>query len=258
MRVRHAVTRRPGADAAAGLTSADLDPRGGGPLDLDKLLAQHAAYEAALRGLGVAVHSLPPLAGHPDAYFVEDVAVIVPSLAVITRPGALPRRGETGHIEAALAPAGELRRIEAPGTLDGGDVLCTGARAFIGLSERTNEAGARQLGELLSDAGFDCRTLEVGGGLHLKSSVNALDEETLLITAELAAHPAFAGFRHLVLDPADAYAANALRVNDRVLLPAGFPRVAATLADAGFDCLELDVSEARRMDGGLTCLSLRY
>ncbi len=253
MHFAHAITRTPGDDFAAGITSAQR-----GEPHLGKLLAQHASYEAMLRALGLQVRTLPPLPGFADAYFVEDAAVVLPETAVLTRPGAHSRRGEPMHLEKVLARERELVRIEAPGTLDGGDVLVVGREAFIGESERTNHSGATQLQGIFERHGYACTLLEAGAGLHLKSSVSQAAENTLLITAELARHRAFARYRRIELAARDAYAANALYVNGRLVIPAGYPQVAERLAAAGLEPLELDVSEPRKMDGGLTCLSLRF
>lgn len=254
----HAITRLPGEDAAQGITTSHL-----GPPDYQLLLAQHAAYVAALRSLGLEVTVLDPLPGFPDAYFVEDAAVFTPGLAVLTRPGAPARRGEADAIEPALVGRRPLARIEAPGTLDGGDVLMVGNHFFIGLSERTNRPGAEQLGALLSQHGYTWQAVPVGAGLHLKSSVNyagknASGKDTLLITPGLAADPAFAGYEHVLVAPGEEYAANVLWVNGTLIVPAGYPVTGQKLAALGLPLFELEVSEVGKMDGGLTCMSLRY
>ncbi len=248
-----AITRRPGADFGSGITTQRL-----GPPDHAAMLRQHAAYVAALSDLGLEVEVLPPLPGHPDAYFVEDAAVVTPSLAVITRPGAEARRGEVPTVEAALARHRRIARIEPPGTLDGGDVLIAGGRAFIGLSGRTNEDGAAQLGRLLERDGLAWEAVPVEAGLHLKSGVNWLGEDRLLVTGAFAEAPAFRGWRTVVVAPGEEYAANTLWINGRLLTPAGFPGTARKLAALGLGVVELEVGEARKMDGGLTCMSLRF
>lgn len=252
-RFTRALCRLPGPDAAAGLTTSTL-----GPPDQVRLLAQHAAYVAALRDQGLEVEVLPPLPGHPDAYFVEDPAVVVPELAVVTRPGAPARRGEAAALAPALAPHRPLAAIEGPGTLDGGDVLVVGHRVLVGRSERTNQAGIAALGRLLAPHGYQVTAVPVGAGLHLKSSVNWVGGETLVVAADFAARAALAPFRLLELDPSEGYAANVLWVNGALLLPSGFPRTRALLASLGLPLVELDTSEIRKMDGGLTCLSVRF
>ncbi len=247
-----AILRRPGPDFAAGLTTARL-----GAPDPRRMLAQHAAYADALLTLGLQVEVLDPLPGFPDAYFVEDVAVVVPELAVVARPGALPRRGEAEGIVPALARHRELACLEHPGTLDGGDVLIVGHSVLIGVSARTNEEGADQLARLLRPHGYDSRKVPVAAGLHLKSSVSWLSGETLLVSARFADRPELRSFRRLVVDANEEDACNTLMVNGTLLTPAGFPKTRRQLEDLDVPVIELDVSEARKMDGGLTCMSLR-
>jgi len=248
-----AVARLPGPDAAEGLTTAGL-----GRPDLSLLLKQHSAYVGTLRRLGLEVEVLSEAPGFPDAYFVEDAAVVTPEVAVITRPGAPSRRGETVSVESALARHRPIRRIELPGTLDGGDVLSVGGRFFIGLSARTNEDGARQLGAILASFGRPWTAVPVEAGLHLKSSVNALGERTVVLASGFPTKEIFRGYERIVLDPGDDYAANTLWINGTLLVPKGFPRAAEKIAAAGLPVVELDTSEMRKMDGGLTCLSLRF
>jgi len=248
-----AIVRNPGPDCGRGLTTANL-----GPPSYPRLLAQHAAYVAALRESGLDVTVLEAAPGFPDAYFVEDPAVVTPGAAVIANSGAPTRRGEGASLEPVLARFRPIARIVPPATLDGGDVLEAGGRWFIGLSERTNAAGAEALGRILEAHGQAWTAIAVGAGLHLKSSVNALGGKALVLTEALAREAAFAGFDRIVLDPGDEYAANTLWVNGRLLMPAGFPGARRKLGAAGLPIRELDVSEVRKMDGGLTCLSLRF
>jgi dimethylargininase len=248
-----ALVRTPGPDAGDGLTTANL-----GRPDIPLLLAQHAAYIEGLRSLGLEVTVLPALAGFPDAYFVEDAAVVTSEVAVITRPGAPARRGEVASMEATLAGFHPIARIEPPGTLEGGDVLRVGKRFFIGLSDRTNEAGAGQLARILAEHGYESIVVPVGAGLHLKSSLNSLGGHDLICAAGFAPLGPFAGCRLMRLDPGDEYAANSLWLNGSLLVPAGFPRVRRKLERLGLPILEIATSEMRKMDGGLTCLSLRF
>src|SRR5438128_6678760 len=221
------------------------------------MLAQHAAYADALRALDLEIEVLDPLPGFPDAYFLEDVAVVVPELAVVARPGAPSRRGEADAIVPVLARHRELARVEQPGTLDGGDVLIAGRTVFIGLSARTNDAGAAQLARLLEPHGYRSQTVPVATGLHLKSSVSWLGGETLLVSERFADCPELRAFRRIVVDATDEPACNTLLVNGAILTPAGFPKARHQLDETGLRVLELDLTEPRKMDGGLTCMSLR-
>lgn len=250
---RHAIARRPGDNAGAGLTTAGL-----GEPDVARMHAQHDAYVRALESAGVVVTLLDADERFPDGCFVEDVAVVTPACAVVTRPGAPPRRGEEIGIEPLLAAHREVARIEAPGCVDGGDVVVAGERVLIGLSSRTNRDGAAQLTKILAARGFECRTVPVAGGLHLKSSVNHLGGQRLLASRDFAARDELAGFERLVVPHAEEYAANSLYLDDEhVLVPDGFPRTRELLERSGFGIIALDASEFRKMDGGLTCLSIR-
>lgn len=248
-----AIVRRPGADFCQGITT-----QAPSSADYAAMRRQHEAYVAVLESLGLRVDVLEPLPGYPDAYFVEDAAVVTPGLAVITRPGARARRGEVPSVEAALAPHRPLARIEPPGTLDGGDVLVADRHVFVGLSGRTNREGAAQLGRLLEGRGYTWEPVPVGAGLHLKSGVNWLDDGVLLATEAFASMEAFSGYRLVTVTPAEAYAANTLWINGCLLTPAGYPDTLRKLESLGMRVLPLDVSEARAMDGGLTCMSLRF
>jgi dimethylargininase len=252
-----ALVRPPASTFAHGLTSADL----GAPV-LELALRQHAGYVAALRGCGLAITALPPDPAFPDSTFVEDTAVLVPGRAIVTRPGAASRTCETVAVGAALrALVEDVREIEPPGTLDGGDVCAAGEHVFIGLSERTNGPGARQLAGFLAERGFTSTTIDVRGMrglLHLKSGIAWLGERRLLAVAALCAHPALDGWQVVPVARDEEYAANCVLLGERVLVPAGFPKVSATLSDLGLHPLALEMSEFRKQDGGLSCLSLRF
>lgn len=259
-RFRQAIVRRPAASYHRGLTTRDSGAGDPGAGELAVFERQHRAYVDALSGAGLEVEALEPLEDYPDAQFVEDVAVLVPEVFVITRPGAPSRRGEVAHIEAALGAHNELARIEAPGTLDGGDVLVMGRRCFIGQSQRSNIMGINQLESILEPYSYLCTRIPVAAGLHLKSSVNAIAEDAIVVTADFARLAAFAALQQLVVPTSETYAANVLRVNDRLLVPAGYPETLQRLEDLRLDAeiVPLEMTEARRMDGGLTCLSLRF
>ena len=254
-----AILREPAADFAAGLTTVTWSS----PPDFDGLQTQHRAYARVLESVGLRTTILPALPGHPDAYFVEDAALILPELVVITRPGAEARRGETAAIVAPLRDVldRELATITAPATLDGGDVMVCGREVFVGLSSRSNAAGVEALSELLTPRGYRVRAVAVGAGLHLKSGVNLIAPGLLLATAAFAARPEFAGYERIVTAADEDYAANALWVREHLLIAAGFPALAERLAGPvqahGLRLVELDMSEVAKMDGGLSCLSLR-
>ena len=252
-----ALLRRPGRSFAAGLTTS-----GEGPPDPDLALAQHAAYAEALAGLGLSLTILEADEAFPDGVFVEDTAVLAAGGAVITRPGAPSRAGETAAIAKALAGAfPDPLRIEAPGTVDGGDICETDDLVLIGLSDRTNLEGARQLAAHLAALGRPSEIVDalgVAACLHLKSGISYLGDGRLAVDQRVAHLPAFARFERVLVEPAEAYAANCVRVNDRVLVAKGYPRFTEALESLGYRPLLLDVSEFRKMDGGLSCLSIRY
>jgi dimethylargininase len=253
-----AITRKPGTSFAGGITTANL-----GQPQLALALEQHAAYCYALERCGLQVTTLEADVRFPDSTFVEDAAVLTPQLAVITRPGADSRKGETEAIRTALETHyADIRTIAAPGTVDGGDICQAGDHFFIGVSARTNPQGALQLAGHLQAAGFTTSEIDIrrtGSLLHLKSGLTYLGNGTVLVCEELAGLPDFEGYRVLVVpDEKESYAANCIRVNDFVLFADGFPKTAALLASEGFDLLPLNVSEYQKMDGGLSCLSLRF
>ena len=256
VRFDRALVRPPAATFAAGLTRAGL-----GPPDLARALEQHAAYGRALERCGLAVTRLAPDPAHPDSTFVEDAALVVGDRALLTRPGAPSRRGEVEALAPELARCvSRLDRIEPPGTLDAGDVCDTGELVLVGRSGRTDDDGIRQLRAWLAAGGVRLATIdirELPACLHLKSGLSHLGDGRLAVVGELAGHAALAGFERVRVEPGEAYAANCVRVNDRVLVAAGYPRLRAALETLGYAVEALDVSEFRKMDGGLSCLSLR-
>ncbi len=249
----HAITRLPGENCAQGLTTADL-----GAPNYHLLCEQHEAYVAALVSLGLEVTILDSEPDYPDGYFIEDAAIVAPTVAVITRPGAEARRGEEQTVAPTLAQYRELAYIEAPGTLEGGDVLMVGNTVFVGISERTNPEGASQLGGILVSHGLTCCPIRVAAGLHLKSSINHVGGDVLLVTPDFIDRPELDGYRRIAVDADEVYAANTLLVNDTLIMPAGFPSTRRKLETLGMPIIELNMSEAQKMDGGLTCMSLRF
>ena len=253
MLFRHAIIRQPGDNFAQGITTSNL-----GVPSYQQMLEQHTAYIESLKQIGLSIIELEVLPDFPDAYFVEDVAVVTPDVAVITNPGAAARNGEQLAIEPVLAQYRAIERIRPPGTLDGGDVLMVGKHFFVGISERTNPLGAAQLGAILERFGNTWVAVPVGAGLHLKSSVNWVGENNLLISVAFSGQPEFEGFRQIVVDPAEEYACNTLWINDVLLTPKGFSKTRKQLEILRLPIIELDASEAQKMDGELTCMSLRF
>lgn len=256
LRFRRAIVRPPSDSFASGLTTAAL-----GAPDLELARRQHAQYCAALESLGLTLTILPPDAAHPDSTFVEDTAVVTQRGAIVTRPGAPSRAGEVQAVRETLAGlCGAVAEIVAPGTLDGGDVCQAGRHFFIGISRRSNEEGARQLADWLRRAGFTADTVDIrarGELLHLKSGLAWLGGATVVVTESLAGHPAFSRCQRIVAGAQESYAANCLRVYDLVLMAAGYPELARRVAGLGLEVRTLEVSEFAKMDGGLSCLSLR-
>ncbi len=248
-----AICRKPGLNFSHGLTTVQ-----GGKPDYARMMTQHDAYVGTLKKLGLQVEVLEPLGEFPDAYFVEDAAIMTAEVAVVTRPGAKARRGEAAALESVLAKYRPLARIEAPGKLDGGDVLLVGRHALIGISERSNPEGASMLGEILEEHGYAWTAVPVAEGLHFKSSVNWVGGTTLLLTEDFAGIEELEGFRQIVVDPAESYCANVLWINGTLIVPAGFPKTLKKLEALKLPIVTLDTSEARLMDGGLTCMSLRF
>ena len=252
-----AIVRAPSATFAAGLTSVDL----GAPV-LELALQQHEAYCRALEYCGLSLTRLDPDDRYPDSTFVEDTAVLLERGAVITRPGAASRVGETQDIERVLRKHfREVGAITEPGTLDGGDICQAGNLFFIGISRRTNSRGARQLAMFLAEAGYvptliDIRNLS--NILHLKSGLAYLGGNRMLVIDELKSLRQLSQYEVITVDNANAYAANCLAVNDTILVAAGFPILQQRLHKLGYKTIALNMSEFQKMDGGLSCLSLRF
>ena len=257
MRFANALVRPPAATFATGITSAGL-----GPPALSLALEQHEAYCRTLERLGLALVRLGPDPDFPDSTFVEDTAVVTPAGAILTRPGAPSRAGEVREVAAALRPwFPEPAEIAAPGTVDGGDVCEAGSHFLIGLSHRTNREGATQLAQWLEGHGYSSSLIDirtVPGMLHLKTGLSWLGERRLLATGEIADHEALHGWEVLRVPDGEDYAANCVRVNDALLVARGFPGTEALLRPLGVEVATLDMSEYRKMDGGLSCLSLRW
>lgn len=252
-----AIVRAPSENFADGLTSVDL----GVPV-FETALVQHRAYCEALVRCGLSLIELEPDAKYPDSTFVEDTAILTAKCAVITRPGAPSRSGEiVGMAETLAKYYDKLDAVQPPGTIDGGDVCQIENRFLIGISDRTNEAGARQLSKYLEAAGFTSSHVDIRGTyglLHLKSGISYLGENRVLVTDALAGEKELEGFELLTVPNDEEYAANCIRVNDYLLFAAGFPKLRNTLEGLGYKIIELEMSELQKMDGGLSCLSLRF
>jgi dimethylargininase len=251
---KNAIVRKPCPEMIHGLTSATL-----GKPDFQKALMQHSQYVDALHSSGLSVRILEADSRFPDSVFVEDVALCVPGCAVITNPGAPSRNGERLAMKPVLQSYYEkIESIELPGTLDAGDVMMVGTHFYIGISERTNLAGANQMVRILEGYGMTGSKVPLHEMLHLKSGLSYLEENNLLISGEFINHPAFKGFHRIEVDPDESYAANSLWVNSKVLVAAGFPGTREKIERAGYTTISIDVSEFQKLDGGLSCLSLRF
>jgi dimethylargininase len=248
-----AIVRRPGESLRRALTTAHL-----GTPDPAVALRQHHAYCEALARCGLHLTVLDEDPAFPDGCFVEDTAVVTDRVAIITRPGAASRRGEEVSIANVLGFHRPLVRVEAPATLDGGDVLEIEGHYLVGLSGRTNRRGAEALGAALEAAGHTWEPVVVPRGLHLKGLVTYAGQGAVVVSPHLASHPALADLRRVVVDPAEDLAANTLSVNGKLLVAKGFGRTRRALVKAGFDLLELALGEFHKVDGALTCLSLRF
>jgi dimethylargininase len=229
-------------------------------IDYAKAAAQHATYERTLIDAGFEVIRLPELPDDPDAVFVEDTAILLDGHAVITRPGAISRAGETESTAAGLAPEFELHRIEG-GFVDGGDVLRIGRTLYVGLSTRTDAEGISALRESVAPLGYEVVQTELRNCLHLKTGATFAGADAhgtpVLLYNERAVDPRqFAGVDPLPVDDGEPAAANCLRVGERLILPAGNPRTAGCLRDRGFRVTEVDVSELQKAEAGVTCMSL--
>jgi dimethylargininase len=251
---RNAIVRSPAPSIKDGLTSVHL-----GKPDFSMALKQHNQYIATLENLGLEVTVLPENYLYPDSTFIEDVALCTRSFAVITNPGADSRRGETDGMKQVLEEYyNVIEEIHFPGTMEAGDVMMVGDRFFIGISGRTNESGAEQLIRILERHSMHGSKVRLEKVLHLKSGVSYLENNILLVCGEFKEKKEFSGFDRIEVDDDEAYSANSLWVNGKVLVPEGFPKTLCKIEKAGLETIVLDVSEFRKVDGGLSCLSLRF
>ena len=254
-RFASAITRLPGRNVVHGLRDVDR-----GQPDRAEYLREHACYVEALEDAGLAVTTLPPLEDYPDSVFVEDTALCLPEGIVILRPGAPSRRAEADAMAADCAALGLATvLLDGDGTIDGGDILVTDREILVGASERTDRAGFDALNAVLEDWGYRARLVNTPRGvLHFKSDCSILGPDTILASPRLSGDPCFSYYRVIETPPGEEAAANAIRVNDTVLVAAGYPRTAERLAAAGFEVEAVPASQAALLDGGLSCQSLRF
>ncbi|SCJ92059.1 N(G)%2CN(G)-dimethylarginine dimethylaminohydrolase [uncultured Eubacterium sp.] len=253
----HVIVRRPCKAMVEGITSA---PELGKP-DYELALKQHDAYIEALKQCGVDVTVLEADERYPDSCFVEDPALITRKCAIITNPGAASRNGEKDEIVGAVKKFfsdDQIEYIKAPGTLEGGDVMMVGDHFYVGKSARTNEEGIRQLTEILAKYDMTCSEVKLEKVLHLKTGVNYLENNNMLVSGEFIEKPDFEKYDKVVIPEEEAYAANCIWVNDKVIVPEGYPAVLEAVKGMGYETLLVDTSEYRKLDGGLSCLSLRF
>ena len=227
-------------------------------IDIKKAVHQHQCYENVLHSLGGKILSLPAEEGQPDAVFVEDTAVVFDEVAVITRPGAGSRRGETISIAKVLSAFRKVVRIEPPATLEGGDILVIGKKVYIGLSSRSNGEGLHQMQTLLAEYGYEVKGVEVHNCLHLKSAVTQMSDHLLLINPAWIDKSHFTEYEIMEVDPSEPYAANGLLIGDQVIYPNAHPMTLARLEQAGIKAITLDISEIAKAEGAVTCCSLVF
>lgn len=254
---KNVIVRRPSKSMVNGITSA---PELGAP-DYERALIQHDNYIEALKSCDVEVTILEALEEFPDACFVEDTALVTSKCAIIDRPGAETRREEAKYMVDTLRkfyPEDKIEYIKAPGTLECGDVMMVGDTFYVGLSARTNAEGVRQLTEILTRYDLKCVPVELEKVLHLKTGLAYLENNNLLVAGEFIEKDIFKDFNKIIIPEGEGYAANCIWVNNRVLVPEGYAKVKNAVEAAGYEVITVDTSEYRKLDGGLSCLSLRF
>jgi dimethylargininase len=250
-----AITRLPARSSVDGLRAEDI-----GDPDYRQMLRDHAHYVATLQLAGAEVTELDALEDYPDSVFVEDVALCLPEVAILMRPGAASRAGEVAQMAPVLRDFYEqLLSIDAPGHIEGGDILVTSREILVGRSARTDAAGIAQLADIVERFGYRLREVATPPGvLHFKTDCSLLDADTILATRRLDASGCFDGYRVIHTADGEEAAANSIRYNGLVLMPAGFARTRERLLQAGFDVRAINNSECAKLDGGMSCLSLRF
>jgi len=251
----NAIVRTPGRSIVKGIS----DSKTLGLPNYERAIIQHQSYIDSLKKCGLDVLILEPCEEYPDSTFVEDVALITPNCAIITRPGALSRRGEVHQIELVLKQKfNNIEQIEEPGTIEGGDIMMVGDHYYIGLSERTNLEGAKQIIQILNKYGMSGSTISLKKVLHLKTGLSYLEENNLVVCGEFIAESSLERYNQIEIPEKESYAANCIWVNESVIIPIGYPTTKKRIENSGYRVLETDVSEFQKLDGGLSCLSLRY
>jgi dimethylargininase len=240
----------------ASLAGCELTHLPRAPIDVGLAGAQHRAYEETLRALGCTVRHLAPAEDLPDSVFVEDVAVVLDELAIVTRPGAPSRRAERDSVAAVLSEYRPLASIAAPGTLDGGDVMRLGKTLYVGLSSRTNEDGARQLARHVETLGYSVRCVELADCLHLKSAATSLDDDRVLCNPAWIDPQVFWGAEPVLVHASEPHAANVLRLGRTIVCASAHAKTIAGLRGAGYGVCAVDMSELAKAEGGVTCCSL--
>jgi dimethylargininase len=254
MDFKKAIVKTPCRNFINGLTTSEL-----GSPDYEKAIEQHSAYIDALKSCALEVFVLNPDENYPDSTFVEDTALLTEKCAVITNPGADSRKGEVGAIAEELSKHFDtVEYIKEPGTVDAGDIMRVDNHFYVGLSDRTDVSGADQMSKILVGYGYFCSTVELSEMLHLKSGVAYLDQNNMVVSGEMVNKPEFAKFNKLVVPPTEEYAANCLLINGTAIIAKGYPATREVINSLGYEILELDMSEFKKLDGGLSCLSLRF
>ena len=254
---KNVIVRKPAKSMIEGITSA---PELGKP-DYELALRQHDAYIEALESCDVNVTVLDALEEFPDSCFVEDTAVLTSKCAIISNPGANSRRGESFLMVDTIKKfynSDQIEYITSPGTMEGGDVMMVGNHFYIGLSGRTNEEGCRQFKASLEKHGHTCSVVPLEKVLHLKTGINYIENNHMLVSGEFIEKDDFKTFKKIIVPENEAYGANCIWVNDTVIVPEGYPTVEKGVRDAGYKVIVIDTSEYRKLDGGLSCLSLRF
>ena len=251
----HMIVRTPSKSMVKGLRRDFA-----GDPDYDLALKQHQAYIDALESLGVIVDVLPPLEDYPDACFVEDVATVTEKMAIVTNPGAESRRGEKEHIVEALKkyyPEDKIHYI-TEGYVEGGDIVRVDDHFYLGDTERSNEAGRKQFIEIVEQYGFTGSVEPTTSGLHIGCDMMYIQNNNLVITGDLLNNPVFDKYNKVIVSKEEAYAANVAWINGTVLMAQGYPNLEKSIKDLGYDVISLNNSEFKKIDGSITCLSLRF